>query len=213
MSSRALRKVAPLAIVTALAVAACADSEDSTTTPSTAAATTTLAADAATTTSPTATTGSTETTVSGATTTEGDDTASTLPSIEDLQAALQEGDLSTIAQAIDVIGVERLIGSEEFTLLAPNNDAFQSLTPSELTDLLANPTELTDLLKNHLVAEKLTAADLRAMTSIETAAGRTLPVELDGDTLTIGGAQVVEADRDAGPGVIHVIDTVLLIES
>ena len=112
-----------------------------------------------------------------------------------------------------MIGVERLIGSEEFTLLAPNNDAFQSLTPAQLADLLANPTELTDLLKNHLVAEKLTADDLRAMTSVETAAGTTLPVELDGDTLTIGGAEVLEADRDAGPGVIHVIDTVLLIES
>ena len=70
-----------------------------------------------------------------------------------------------------MIGVERLIGSKEFTLLAPNNDAFRSLTPAQLADLLANPTELTDLLKNHLVAEKLTADDLRAMTSVETAAG------------------------------------------
>ena len=209
MLSRALSKVAPLAIAAAFAVTACADSEDSTTTPSAAEATTTLAADTATTTSPTATT---ETTVGGATTSEGD-AATTLPSLEDLQTALEEGDLSTIAQAIDVIGVERLIGSDEFTLLAPNNDAFQSLTPAQLADLLANPTELTDLLKNHLVAEKLTADDLRAMTSVETAAGTTLPVELDGDTLTIGGAEVLEADRDAGPGVIHVIDTVLLIES
>ena len=49
-----------------------------------------------------------------------------------------------------MIGVERLIGSKEFTLLAPNNDAFRSLTPAQLADLLANPTELTDLLKNHL---------------------------------------------------------------
>ncbi len=112
-----------------------------------------------------------------------------------------------------MIGVERLIGSKEFTLLAPNNDAFRSLTPAQLADLLANPTELTDLLKNHLIAEELSADDLRAMTSVETAAGNALPIEVDGDTLTIGGAEVLEADRDAGPGVIHVIDTVLLIES
>ena len=189
---------------------ACADSGDSTTTPSTAQATTTLAADTATTTSPTATT---ETTVSGATTSEGEDAATTLPSIEDLQAALEDGDLSTIAQAIDVIGVEQLIGSKEFTLLAPNNEAFRSLTPAQLADLLANPTELTDLLKNHLIAEELSGDDLRAMTSVETAAGNSLPIEVEGDTLTIGGAEVVEADRDAGPGVIHVIDTVLLIDS
>ena len=112
-----------------------------------------------------------------------------------------------------MIGVERLIGSKEFTLLAPNNEAFRSLTPAQLADLLANPTELTDLLKNHLIAEELSADDLRSMTSVETAAGHALPIEVDGDTLTIGGAEVLEADRDAGPGVIHVIDTVLLIES
>jgi uncharacterized surface protein with fasciclin (FAS1) repeats len=213
MSSRALSKVAPLAIAAALAVTACADSGDSTTTPSTAEATTTLGEDTATTTSPTATSGATETTVSGATTSEGDDSATSLPSIEDLKAALEEGDLSTIAQAIDVIGVERLIGSDEFTLLAPNNEAFRSLTPAQLADLLANPTELTDLLKNHLIAEELSADDLRAMTSVETAAGNSLPIKVAGDSLTIGGAEVVEADRDAGPGVIHVIDTVLLIDS
>ncbi len=210
MLSRALSKVAPLAIAAALAVAACADSRRQHDHTVGRRGHHHAVGATATTTSPTATT---ETTVGGATTSEGDDAATTLPSIEDLQAALEDGDLSTIAQAIDVIGVEELIGSKEFTLLAPNNDAFRSLTPAQLAELLANPTELTDLLKNHLVAEELTADDLRAMTSVETAAGTTLPIELDGDTLTIGGAEVLEADRDAGPGVIHVIDTVLLIES
>jgi uncharacterized surface protein with fasciclin (FAS1) repeats len=209
MLSRARSKVAPLAIAAAFAVTACADSDDTTTTVSAAqGATTTLTA-----TTPSSTTsGATDTTAPAPTTSEGD-AATTLPSIEDLQAALEDGDLSTIAQAIDVIGVERLIGSKEFTLLAPNDEAFRSLTPAQLADLLAKPTELTDLLKNHLITEELSADDLQAMSSVETAAGISLPVEVDGDTLTIGGAKVLEADRDAGPGVIHVIDTVLLIES
>ena len=40
-------------------------------------------------------------------------------------------------------------------------------------------------------------------------AGNELPVTVDGDTITIGGAEIVEDDIFATNGVIHVIDTVL----
>lgn len=40
-------------------------------------------------------------------------------------------------------------------------------------------------------------------------AGNELPVTVDGDTITIGGAEIVEADIYATNGVTHVIDVVL----
>jgi uncharacterized surface protein with fasciclin (FAS1) repeats len=39
--------------------------------------------------------------------------------------------------------------------------------------------------------------------------GTDLTVSVTGDTVTVGGAEVVQADLEAANGVIHVIDGVL----
>ena len=144
----------------------------------------------------------------GATTTSSGST--TVPSLGDVTDALKTGDFSLLGQAIAAVGVDKIVDSPTFTLFAPDNAAFSKLSADQLRALLADPSKLGDVLRNHVVKEKLTAADLAGRTSVVTAAGNTLPVTVTGTTIMVGGATVVKADQEVGDGVIHTIDALLL---
>ena len=124
-------------------------------------------------------------------------------------------DLTTLVAAIEAAGLAgTLSGDGPFTIFAPNNSAFEAyLAETGLTveDALADTTFLSTLLQGHVVE----AADDSSMVAgmvdnpFVSLAGTELPVTVDGDVITIGGANIVEADIFATNGVIHVIDTVL----
>ena len=118
--------------------------------------------------------------------------------------------MTTLASAVEQIDVDELIGGETFTFFGPNDEAFLALTADDTADLLADPTALTDVLRNHLVAETIGAAELTEMATVTTLGGTSLPVVVDGDTVTVGGATVVATDIEAGDGVVHTIDQVIL---
>jgi uncharacterized surface protein with fasciclin (FAS1) repeats len=58
--------------------------------------------------------------------------------------------------------------------------------------------------------ETLAAADLSSTEEIEAASGEMLPVTVEGGAVMIGDATVVEADIEAGDGIVHVVDRILL---
>jgi uncharacterized surface protein with fasciclin (FAS1) repeats len=129
--------------------------------------------------------------------------------------ASSRDDLTTLVAAIEAAGLaETLANDGPFTIFAPNDDAFTDyLGEMGMTaeDALADTTFLSTLLQGHVVE----AADDSGMVAgmvdnpFVSLAGTELPVTVDGDTITIGGANIVEADVFATNGVIHVIDTVL----
>ncbi len=47
-----------------------------------------------------------------------------------------------------------------FTILAPTNDAFDSIDASNLEEILANATELKSILRRHIIAAKVEAIDV-----------------------------------------------------
>ena len=124
-------------------------------------------------------------------------------------------DLTTLVAAIEAAGLtDTLAGEGPFTIFAPNDEAFEDyLGEMGMTaeDALADTTFLSTLLQGHVVE----AADDSEMVAgmvdnpFVSLAGTELPVTVDGDMITIGGANIVEADVFATNGVIHVIDTVL----
>ncbi len=124
-------------------------------------------------------------------------------------------DLTTLVAAIDAAGLTgALSGDGPFTVFAPNNAAFEAYLGEmgmSVEDALADTTFLSTLLQGHVVE----AADDSSMVAgmvdnpFVSLAGTELPVTVDGDTITIGGAEIVEADIFATNGVVHVIDTVL----
>jgi len=124
-------------------------------------------------------------------------------------------DLTTLVAAIEAAGLSgTLAGGGPFTIFAPNDAAFEDYLGEmgmSVEDALADTTFLSSLLQGHVVE----AADDSGMVAgmvdnpFVSLAGTELPVTVDGDTITIGGAEIVEADVFATNGVIHVIDTVL----
>ncbi len=93
--------------------------------------------------------------------------------------------LSTMHTLLKTPGLSNLMGNalkEPFTLLAPTDHAFDSLSPTALSDLKnpANVQQLANLLKSSIVPGKHDAADLQKG-GISNAAGN--PLNLTGVTL------------------------------
>ena len=121
-------------------------------------------------------------------------------------------DLSTLVTAVSTAElVKTLQGEGPFTVFAPTNAAFEKLGDDQLQSLLEPESrdQLTKILTYHVVPGTLTAADLSDGQKLETVAGETLTVKVDGDKVMVGDATVVKPDVEASNGVVHVIDSVL----
>jgi len=129
---------------------------------------------------------------------------------EELAAALESAGLSTVATAVRSIDVSEIVGSDEFTFFAPNDEAFLALEAGTAADLLADPTELLSVLRNHVVDERIEVVALSEMTEVTTVDGTAHRIDGDSESVTVGEAVVVEPDIAVGDGVVHVIDGVLL---
>jgi len=128
----------------------------------------------------------------------------------DLSQTLRDNGLDSAAGIVDQIDVAELVGDGEFTFLAPNDEAFTSLSADEMADLLSDPAQILETLRNHSLDGTQTATDLTTAASVDTRAGESLPVTVDGDTVMIGDVVVVTTDIEVGGGVIHVVDGFLL---
>lgn len=126
------------------------------------------------------------------------DTAIAAGSFKTLVAAVQAADL-----------VDTLRGPGPFTVFAPTDDAFAKLPPGTVDALLADKAALTAVLTYHVVAGKVTAADVAGLTEATTVQGGTIKIDTSSG-VKINDATVTTADVMATNGVIHVIDTVLL---
>jgi hypothetical protein len=128
-----------------------------------------------------------------------------------LPAALQgRPELATLLAAVQAAGLaDELTGPGTFTLFAPTDDAFAALPQPVVEALLANPEALSQLLQYHVVRGRSTVAQLRTVQPA-TLNGRLLTIVPQGDTITINGAAVLAADVEAGNGLLHVIDRILL---
>ena len=129
------------------------------------------------------------------------DTAVSAGSFNTLVAAVQAADL-----------VETLKGEGPFTVFAPTDEAFGKLPEGTIDDLLKpeNKEKLQAILLYHVVPGKVMAADVVNLSSAKTANEMSLSVLVDGKTVKINEAQVVQTDIMTSNGVIHVIDTVLI---
>jgi uncharacterized surface protein with fasciclin (FAS1) repeats len=127
-----------------------------------------------------------------------------------VDVAAADGRFATLLSAIEAAGLtEELAGAGPYTLFAPTDDAFADLPQGTLEELLADPHQLEQILLYHIVPGEYLATDLVAEPALFTAQGSDLPVSVDGETVMVGDATIVETDITAGNGVIHVIDQVL----
>ena len=143
-----------------------------------------------------------------------------------VENAVNSADHTTLVAAVKAAGlVDTLTSPGPFTVFAPTNEAFDKL-PAGTVDTLLKPENkplLTKVLTYHVVAGRLSAADLmkkikegKGTAELNTVEGGHLWVMLhDGKHILLkdekgGTALVTIANVFQSNGVIHVIDTVVM---
>ncbi|MDR9392667.1 MAG: fasciclin domain-containing protein, partial [Trueperaceae bacterium] len=133
-------------------------------------------------------------------------TAQTIPEV-----AASAGSFDTLVTAVQEAGlVDTLASDGPFTVFAPTDDAFAALPDGLLETVLADPDLLTAVLTYHVVAGEVPASDVVNLASAETVQGESVTIQVEGGTVHVNDATVVQADVAADNGLIHVVDTVLL---
>ena len=123
-------------------------------------------------------------------------TAIATPALSSLVAALAASSGNLVAL---------LNGTTEFTVFAPVNAAFTRPTASLLSG------DLVQTLTYHVVPGALTASQVLAAGSLQTAQGQNITVALSGGSPYINNyAQITTTDILCTNGVVHLIDTVLI---
>ncbi|HSG69040.1 MAG TPA: fasciclin domain-containing protein [Planctomycetaceae bacterium] len=107
--------------------------------------------------------------------------------------------------------VDALKSDGPFTVFAPTDEAFAKLPAGTVESLLKpeNRGQLVAILKYHVVAGKVTAADVVKLSEAKTLGGQMVSITTC-DGVKINDSKVVKADIHTSNGVIHVIDHVLL---
>jgi uncharacterized surface protein with fasciclin (FAS1) repeats len=127
-----------------------------------------------------------------------------------VDVAVSAGTFKTLVAAVKAAGlVETLKGKGPFTVFAPSDDAFAKLPTGTVEGLLADLPKLKSILTYHVVAGRVTAADVLKLTTAKTVQGQSVTFQTNGG-VKVNGANVVTADIKADNGVIHVIDSVIL---
>lgn len=128
-----------------------------------------------------------------------------------LEMAEENPQLSQLVAAIEAAGLrDEIEQAGPLTIFAPNNEAFGSLGQADLTALLADPQSLGDIIRFHAVEGAHPARELSDGQTLTTLEGSDLSVSVDGATVTVDGAEVVQPDAASGEGgAIHIIDDVL----
>ena len=143
-----------------------------------------------------------------------------------IENAVNSKDHTTLVAAVKAAGlVETLQGPGPFTVFAPTNEAFAALPAGTVETLLKpeNKATLTNILTYHVVAGKMTSADL--MKAIKAGKGQATLKTVSGGTLTamMKGSKTIELKDEKGGistvtiadviqsnGVIHVVNKVLM---
>ena len=135
-----------------------------------------------------------------------------------VEAAVAAGQFKTLVAAVEAAGlVPTLSGPGPFTVFAPTDAAFSKLPEGAVPSLLKDKKKLTEVLTYHVVAGRITAADLKARADkdgnvkLKTVEGSELKLHLTESAVHVGDkfANVVIADVPAKNGIVHAIDAVL----
>jgi uncharacterized surface protein with fasciclin (FAS1) repeats len=130
-----------------------------------------------------------------------------------VDVAASDKNFSTLVRALEAGDlVDTLKGKGPFTVFAPTNDAFENLSGNTLQDLMkpANKARLQRILKNHVVKGRRMSRDVAGQSSLASLGGQSLPIQSASGQVQVGDATIQQTDIEAGNGVVHVIDHVLL---
>jgi len=129
-----------------------------------------------------------------------------------VDVAVANGSFKTLVTALKAADlVTALQGKGPFTVFAPTDAAFAKLPAATLDALLKDPKKLAAILTYHVVAGKVSAADVIKGKGAKPASlnGAALDIQVKGGKVYVNGALVTTADAAAPHGGIHAIDAVV----
>jgi len=133
-----------------------------------------------------------------------------LNAVKDITTTASENpQLSTLVELLTAANLAETLKdtTKSFTVFAPTNDAFNKFDQKQLAELKdpKNVEKLKDVLLQHVVAGRLMAADVQGVGQLQALNGKVI-TESNG---MIGGANILESNKECKNGFIHTIDGVL----
>jgi len=122
-----------------------------------------------------------------------------VPGLSELAHALQRADLARMLNAAGAL-----------TLFAPDNAAFDALGAGNLQALLATRPDLIRVLKFHLVAGRLTPAELARRHVVTTMAGTKLHLARAGHTVAVNNATVTCGNVQTANATVYVVSRLIV---
>ncbi|MGF1604260.1 MAG: fasciclin domain-containing protein [Thermosynechococcaceae cyanobacterium] len=128
-----------------------------------------------------------------------------------VETAIAAPNFKTLVAAVSAAGlVETLQSPGPFTVFAPVDSAFEKLPPGTIQTLLQNIPQLGRILTYHVVSGLYRQEDLQKHPELTSVEGSPLPFNLT-NGFEVKNATVIAPDIEVENGIIHCIDTVLLM--
>lgn len=128
-----------------------------------------------------------------------------------VQTAAASGQFDTLATLLSKAGLVKTLQQKgPYTVFAPTDAAFAKVPQATVDALLANKAKLRAVLLYHVVAGKVTAAQVTQLSSAETASGKSVRIRVSGSNVFVNRSKVTKPDVMASNGVIHAINRVLI---
>ena len=130
--------------------------------------------------------------------------------------AARNGSFNTLTSLLVATGLDEALKNEgDFTVFAPNDEAFAKLPKSTLDALRkpANKEKLAGILKYHVVNRSLSVskkAPSHPLKSVKTLQGERIRFERNGSQVNVNGNHLIARNIRCSNGFIQVIDGVLL---
>jgi uncharacterized surface protein with fasciclin (FAS1) repeats len=132
-----------------------------------------------------------------------------------LDIAIGSPDHTTLVAAVQAAQLENvLVNAGPLMVFAPINAAFDALPEGTVETLLKpeNKDQLALILKHHVTAGNYSKDFLKKFKKLGQASDLSVKVEVVGDDVFVGGAKIL-ASIEAGNGIVHVVDKVILPEN
>lgn len=129
-----------------------------------------------------------------------------------LGVAAESGEFTILLTAVETAGLTDELTTRDYTLLAPTDAAFEALGQETLDALQADPAALAAVLANHVLPMPQSTDDIALFRNVIAVGGASWVIQ-PGDPLVIGEATVIAPNIEADNGVVHVLDSVLILDA
>lgn len=129
-----------------------------------------------------------------------------------LQIAIGSPDHTTLVAAVQAADLENaLVNAGPLMVFAPTNEAFAALPEGTVDNLLKpeNKDALANILKYHVTPGNYSKDFLMKFKKLGQANDQDVMIVVEGDDVFVGGAKII-GSVNAGNGIVHVVDKVML---